>query len=70
MPSFHREASSVISLQDRLAAAQGEDQQTKPLPEVDLTGDWVKKIMHDRLWAHIYGADEEETGIPKLECEL
>jgi len=70
MPSIHQEPDSVISPKDRLAEARGEDQQTKPLPKVDLVGDWVRKLMLDQLWAQIYGADEEETGVPKLEMEL
>ena len=69
MPSFHQETASVVSPKDRLAEAMEEHQQTKPLPKVDLVGDWVRKLMHDQLWAQIYGAGEEETGIPKLEYE-
>jgi hypothetical protein len=45
-------------------------QETKPLPKVDLVGDWVRKLMRDQMWAMIYGAGEEETGIPRLEIEL
>lgn len=69
-PSTHQETDSVMSPMDRLAELMERKPETKPLPKVDLVGDWVKKLMRDQMWAMIYGADEEETGIPRLEMEL
>ena len=55
---------------DRLAEAE-----RKPEPrtatEGDLVEDYVRKhSVKDKLWAAIFGADEEESGIPPLDYEL
>ena len=61
---------SMVSPVDRLAEALERKPEAKPLPKVDLVGDWVVKIMRDKQWGMIYGADEEETGMPRIEYEL
>ena len=64
----YQDLDSVVLPADRLAEAA--ELEPEPLPEGDLIGDYVQRILKEKMWAMIAGADEEESGIPPLDYEL
>lgn len=66
----HQYPDAVISPLGRLAEVLEEAPETKPPPEADLVEKYVQRILREKLWAMIAGADEEESGIPPLDYEL
>jgi hypothetical protein len=59
----------VVPPGDRLAGAKAADPASAPETQ-DIVGDAVQRILRDKMWAMIMGADEEESGIPPLDYEL
>ena len=64
----YQDPDSAVLPADRLAGAV--EPEPEPLPEGDLMGDYVQRILKEKMWAMIMGADEEESGIPPLDYEL
>ena len=66
----HQDPDAVVSPLARLAEVSEGALETTPLPEADLVEKYVQRILREKLWAMIAGADEEESGIPPLDYEL
>ncbi|HEY4144864.1 hypothetical protein [Pinirhizobacter sp.] len=62
----HQKHDTSIPPSQRLAETLADDVEPDPEP-VDFVGDTVRRILRDKIWAGIMGADEEESGIPPLD---
>ena len=68
-PLSHQDSDKVVPLSERLVGAEVGDTDSPPESQ-DLVGDAVRRILRDKIWAMIMGADEEESGLPPLDYEL